>query len=284
MGRPSESRPGRGWIGRAGRWGVSLLTTLTLWAYFTAGFVLLFGPFYLWAATCAEDRVARFRRLNSQFYRGFFGLARRLMPGWRWRIDPRVRRLAGCLLVSNHLSYIDSILLISLFGRHTTIAKARLFTIPIFGRMLRASGYLPSSAEGDLAGLMVERMETLPAELAAGANLIVFPEGTRSRDGQIGAFHRSVFKIARRLGRPIQVLAVDGSDRLFRPGRFVFNALDRGTVSVDWIGAVAPPTAAGGREAVAAMMTETRRLLENRLQPGDKQTPKNGTPGQRTHS
>jgi 1-acyl-sn-glycerol-3-phosphate acyltransferase len=253
----------------AGRWLGSLLITLTIWAYFTAGFVLLFGPFYLWAALHAAERVARFRRLNSRFYRGFFGLAKGLMPGWRWRIDPRVKALTGSLIVCNHVSYIDSILLISIFGQHTTIAKARLFAIPIFGRMLRASGYLPSSAEGRLAGLMVERMEALPAELAAGTNLIVFPEGTRSRDGHLGAFHPSVFKIACRLGRPIQVLAVQGSDRLFRPGRFVFNALDRGTVSVDWIGEVAPPTETSGKAAIAAMMLDTRRLLENHLRPGN---------------
>jgi 1-acyl-sn-glycerol-3-phosphate acyltransferase len=268
MGPAWESPPHGGRFRQTGRWTLSLIITLTLWAYFTVGFVLFFSPFYFLAALFAADRVTRFRQLNSRFYQGFFGLARRLMPGWRWRIDPRVKALTGGLLVCNHVSYIDSILLISLYGQHTTIAKARLFAIPIFGRMLRASGYLPSSAEGRLAGLMVERMEALPAELAAGTNLIVFPEGTRSRDGRIGAFHRSAFKIARALGRPIQVLAVRGSDGLFRPGRFVFNALARGTVSVERIGEVAPPPAKGGRDAIAEMMAETRRLLENHLRPG----------------
>lgn len=252
-------------IRRAGRWALSLLVTLTLWTYFTAGFVLFFSPFYLWGALFATDRLTRFRQLNSRFYRGFFFLARRLMPGWRWRIDPRVNALKGSLIVCNHVSYIDAILLISLFRKHTTIAKARLFAIPIFGRMLRASGYLPSSAAGDLAGLMVDRMEALPAEVAAGTSLIVFPEGTRSRDGQIGAFHASIFKIALRLGQPIQVLAVRGSEGLFRPGRFVFNALDSGTVRVDWVDEV-PPPAGRGKAAISEMMAATRERIENHLQ------------------
>jgi 1-acyl-sn-glycerol-3-phosphate acyltransferase len=261
--RPVSESPA---VGGHIKWLGSLVVTLALWSYFTAGFVLFFSPFYLWATIFADDREAYFRRLNSRFYQGFFGLAKRLMPGWRWRIDPRVKALAGCLIVCNHLSYIDSILLISLFGRHTTIAKARLFAIPIFGGMLRASGYLPSRAEGPLAGLMVERMQALPAELAAGTNLIVFPEGTRSRDGRIGALHRSVFKIARQLNRPIQVLAIKGSDRLFRPGRFVFNALDSGTIALDWVGKVLPVKEKVGKAVIGAMMADTRRLLENHLE------------------
>lgn len=264
---PAASATPLGPIGQAARWSVSFLITLVLWAYFTAGFVLFFSPFYIWAAIFAADRVARFRRLNSRFCRGFFGLARLLMPGWRWQVDPRVKALQGRLIVCNHVSYFDSILLISLFGQHTTIAKARLFAIPIFGRMLRASGYLPSEAGAKLAGLMVERMERLPEELAGGANLFVFPEGTRSRDGRIGAFHSSIFKIARKLELPIEVLAVRNTERLFRPGSFVFKAFDRGNIVLDWVGTVPPAADADlqRKSALAAMMADTRNILENHL-------------------
>ena len=262
----NEILPPAGRRPNGGRWAISLLITLILWTYFTAGFVLLFSPFYAWAALFAPNRAVRFRHLNSRFYQGFFRLARGLMPGWRWRIDPRVLRLRGSLIVCNHVSYIDAILLISLYLRHTTIAKARLFTIPIFGWMLRTSGYLPSRAEGHLAGLMLDRMAALPAELAAGTNLIVFPEGTRSRDGRVGELHSSVFKVARQMGRPIQLLSIQGSDRLFQPGRFVFRALDSGTISVDWVGEVAAPAADGGKAAMAAVVADTRRRLQSHLQ------------------
>lgn len=267
MGGPAASATHLGPMAKAARWSVSVLITLILWAYFTAGFVLFFSPFYIWAAIFATDRVASFRRLNNRFCRGFFGLARLLMPGWRWQVDPRVKALQGRLIVCNHVSYFDSILLISLFGQHTTIAKARLFAIPIFGRMLRASGYLPSEASATLAGLMVERMERLPEELVAGANLFVFPEGTRSRDGRIGAFHSSIFKIARKLERPIEVLAVRNTERLFRPGSFVFKAFDGGSIILDRVGTVPPAAGADlhGKSALAAMMTDTRKLLENHL-------------------
>ena len=252
-------------IRRVGRWSLGLLASVTMWLYFTIGFVLLFGPCYLWAELFSSDRATRFRQLNCRFYRSFFGLVRLLMPHWRWRIDPRVRALRGSLIVCNHVSHLDPILLISLFGKHTTIAKGSLFAIPGLGWVLRSSGYVPTGVRGELAGLMVERMEALPAEVAAGTNLFVFPEGTRSRDGTIGAFHNSVFKIAQRMGRPIQVLAVQGSEGLLPPGRFAFNAMAAGTVVVDWVGEVAPPSERG-KDGIAAMMTATRGLLENHLQ------------------
>ena len=64
------------------------------------------------------------------------------------------------------------------------IPPAELETI--VQRSLATAGYLPATATGRFAGLMLARMETMPAYLASGGNLFVFPEGTRSRDGQVG--------------------------------------------------------------------------------------------------
>jgi len=113
------------------------LITLVVWAYFTAGFVLLFSPFYLWAGIFSKNREQSFQLLNSRFYRGFFFLVRRVMPGHRWDIQPEVREIRSSVIVCNHRSYLDSILLISLYERHNTIVKSRLFDIPFCGRMLQ---------------------------------------------------------------------------------------------------------------------------------------------------
>ncbi len=122
------------------------------------GFVFL-PPFYIAAhlfPSCGERTIQRF---NSRFYRGFFALVRALMPGHRWQVDPEVRAIRSSVIVCNHVSYLDSILMIALFDRHTTLVKSRLFDIPVFGTMLRWSGYIPAASEGRLAGLMVERVE-----------------------------------------------------------------------------------------------------------------------------
>ena len=60
----------------------------------------------------------------------------------------------------------------------------------------------------DISQMMIEQMETMPNYLASGGNLFVFPEGTRSRDGKLGALNNGAFKIARLCRAPIYVLQI----------------------------------------------------------------------------
>lgn len=240
----SPSASGRGYAhAQSIRWVrivIDLAVTLSLWCYFTVGFLVLFAPVYLLASLAPVDRKSAFQQLNHFFYKGFFLLCRVLMPRQKWHIDQRILSVRSSVIVCNHLSYIDPILLISLFRRHTTIVKARLFRIPVFGIMLKWSGYIPSAADNALAGLMMQRMETLCKEMSRGTNLIVFPEGTRSRDATIGKFNPGAFKIARRFGLPIQVMVIRNSQRLFTPGRFLFNARRRNTISIESVEKIVP--------------------------------------------
>ena len=159
----ATTRRTSGWLCTAVDFGVTVL----LWAYFTLGFVIFFGPLYVGGALFCPGRRRFFQWINHVFYRGFFVLCRVLAPLQTWRIDPAVRAIRSAVIVCNHISYIDSILLISLFAHHTTIAKNRLFRMPILGRVLTLSGYLPASSGGRSAALMVERLEAMPAHLAA---------------------------------------------------------------------------------------------------------------------
>ena len=222
------------------RWLKDTFITLVLWTYFTAGFVLLFSPFYLLVFLFSKERTAAFQNLNSRFYDGFFRICRWLIPGHRILIDPAVRKIRSSVIVCNHLSYLDSILLVSLFRRHTTIAKDRLFRIPVFGRFLAQSGYIPSSGDGRFADLLVDSLSTIVANLRAGGNIIVFPEGSRSRDGRVGALQKGAFKIARYCKAPINVLKISNTDQLFRPGRFLFNTCAANTIDLKLIAEITP--------------------------------------------
>jgi len=240
---------------------IDLLATLLLWSYFTVGFLVLFAPLYLLAAMLAPDRARAFQRLNHLFYRGFFRLCRLTMPRQKWRIDPAVTAVRSAVVVCNHVSYIDPLLLISLFARHTTIVKNRLLRIPIFGWMLALSGYLPAESQGPLAGRMVEQLEQMPGFLAAGGNLIVFPEGTRSRNGAVGALNAGAFKIARLCRAPLAVVRIENSDRLFTPGRFLFNTCRANTITVRLLAQVRPPYDSA-QFSVKELMGQVRALLE----------------------
>lgn len=247
---------------------VDLLVTLLVWTYFTAGFVVFFAPFYLVCALLASDRQHAFQNLNHLFYRGFFLLCRLLMPLQTWRIDPAVSAVRSSVIVCNHISYMDSILLISLFARHTTIVKNRLLRIPIFGWMLGLSGYLPAVSEGPWSGMMLERLERMPGDLAAGGNLIVFPEGTRSRTGAIGPLNKGAFKIARLCRAPVVVLFIRNTNRLFTPGKFLFNTCQGNTVHVDLLARLEPDYDSESFSLEASMDEVRTLLIEHARQTG----------------
>lgn len=237
--------------------------TLLLWSYFTIGFIVFFAPFYLWAHLFCGNREISFQRLNHKFYQGFFALVRAIIPSNRWRIAEDVRMIRSAVIVCNHISYLDPLLLISLFEKHKTIVKSSLFDIPIFGCMLKLSGYIPSDSSGKLAELMIERIEGMPDYLAAGGNLFVFPEGTRGRSGTIGPLNHGAFKIARRCRRPIKVLFIRNSDRLFQPGKFLFNSGEPNTISVELLESIEPDDY-GESLRISDLMTRVHALLEAR--------------------
>lgn len=243
---------------------LDLIITLLLWAYYTAGFVLFFAPFYLLAYLFSSDTAKSYQKLNSLFYRIFFKMVRLLMPACRWEIGPDVRRIRSSVIVSNHISYLDPILLISLYARHTTIAKARLFRIPLYGKMLALSGYLPSAATPGLADLMLRRMDDIPALLAGGGNLIIFPEGTRGRDGRIGGLNKGAFKIARLCRAPVKVLFISNTEKLFKPGRFLFDTQRANTISVEMLAAIDPDYDAD-TFSINTLMETVHALLEKRV-------------------
>ena len=207
----------------ADRW-FDLGVTLTCWLYFTLGFIVLFAPRYIASGLFSSRKEKAFQRYNRAFYRGFFRLLRTIAPRQRWEIDERIASLRGAVIVCNHRSYLDPLLLIAQLERATTIVKSVFFTLPIFGWVIRTAGYLPATATGRFAGLMLARMETIPLYLSSGGNLFVFPEGTRSRDGGVGPLNQGALKIARQCRVPVHVLALENTERLFTPGVFLFAA------------------------------------------------------------
>lgn len=248
---------GAAWI----RWGkpvMDILVTLAAWTYYTAGYVIFFAPAYLAAALFARDPETAFQRYNHRFYKVFFRLLRVITPRLAIEIGDEVRAIRGSVIVSNHVSYLDPILLISLYPRQKTIVKPVFFRVPIFGRVLRQSGYISPLAEEAADPDMIRQIERLGSYLARGGNLFVFPEGTRGRSGRIHPFSRGAFKIARRCNAPMQVLFIRNTDRLFRPGRFRFITCVPNTVRVSLIGTIAPRQA----PSVTALMGQVRALME----------------------
>lgn len=238
-----------------------IIVTLMLWTYFTVGFIILFSPSYLIAYLFSENREISFQRLNHKFYKGFFSLARVLVFGHKWRISDEILSIRSSVILCNHISYLDPILLISLFKKQKTIVKSTFFKVPIFGRVLKLSGYIPSTSGTNLSDLMIQHIEAMDDYLASGGNLFVFPEGTRSRDGTIGQFNKGAFKLARFYKSSIKVLFIRNTNKLFQPGKFLFNTCVSNTITIELLASIEPDYQSD-TFSVSELMSRVRSLLE----------------------
>ena len=129
------------------------------------------------------------------------------------------------VFMSNHQSLYDIPALIqSLPGQTRFLAKRSLFQIPIFGWALKAGGFVSIDRENrSRAG---ESFSDAVQRVQSGSSVVVFPEGTRSLDGELLPFERGGFLLAIKSGVPIVPVGIHGSLQvrsrdswMVRPGR-----------------------------------------------------------------
>jgi 1-acyl-sn-glycerol-3-phosphate acyltransferase len=238
--------------------------TFLIWVYFTGGFLLFFSPRYLWAWIWAGDRETAFQRLNQRFFHSFFRVLQCITPGLTLRIHGDVKEIHSSIIISNHLSYLDPLLIVSLFEKQKTIVKKTFFKVPIFSTLLRRSGFMPATNGAEDSAIMIRNCESIKAYLASGGNLFIFPEGTRSRTGLLGSFNKGAFSIARYCRAPIQCLLIRRTNRLFMPGQFLFNTCVHNVIEVERIGSFLPEY--GDPDfRLTDLISEIRTLYKERL-------------------
>lgn len=180
--------------------------------------------------------------------------------GVRVEVEGRERLPAagGVVYMANHQSYLDPpILLAVLPGQLSFLAKAELFRVPLLGLVLRAGGLIPIDRR-DRAGAEAG-IARAAAAVRAGRPLLIFPEGTRSRDGRLLPLKKGPFYLAEQAQAPIVCVRLQGTAALMPPSDW---RIRPGTVRLR----VAPPIefpawspAADPRARLAEMV---RRELE----------------------
>ncbi|MCC8122855.1 MAG: 1-acyl-sn-glycerol-3-phosphate acyltransferase [Oscillospiraceae bacterium] len=129
----------------------------------------------------------------------------------------------GALICANHSSYADPVLLCFVFRRRNPLhfmAKAELVRIPIFGAIIRAAGVFGVERGASDIGAVKQSMKLLKD----GRKLVIFPEGTRSKNGEIGEAKTGAAMIALRCGVPMLPVYIPHKKKWFRRTTVVIGA------------------------------------------------------------
>ena len=108
----------------------------------------------------------------------------------------------GLIVVANHPSMLDAMMLVARLPRSACIMKASLMRNPFLAPGARLARYIRNDSALGLVRLAV-------ADLRQGGQLVMFPEGTRTTVPTVNPFHGGVTLIARRAGAPIQTVFID---------------------------------------------------------------------------
>lgn len=137
----------------------------------------------------------------------------------RWRVKGQgyIPASGGALLVCNHVSFLDVFFVgIPLRRPLNYVARSTLF-VPVLGTLIRSVGGFPIVREGIGASGMKETLK----RLKAGGIVALFPEGTRSRDGELGPLKPGIAVLAARVGVPVVPAAVAGLHESWPRSRLV---------------------------------------------------------------
>ena len=130
---------------------------------------------------------------------------------WRLHISGRERVQPGqvYVIVSNHQSFADIPVVSHVNIDAKWLGKAEMFRVPLIGWMLRMAGDIPV-ARGDRRK-SAQALLQCARYLRHGCSIVFFPEGTRSRDGQVLPFNEGPFQLAIRERVPVLPLVVEGT-------------------------------------------------------------------------
>ncbi len=174
----------------------------------------------------------------------------------RIRLEGREKLPEGrFLLVSNHLSNFDPIVTWQAMRDKDLafISKSANLKIPIFGRIVRRCCFMSIDRKNPLSS--AETINTAAELIKTGqASVCVYPEGTRSRTGELLPFHSGVLRIAQKAGVPVVVMTVGNTEKVKK--RYPFRSTETVLRIIDVIPA---------EKAVGHLTNELGRIIREEM-------------------
>jgi len=161
----------------------------------------------------------------------------------------------------NHQSAMDiPVLFVNLPVQFRFVAKRSLFNVPFMGSHLRRSGHIP--VDRDHPQQAMKSMKKVAQEIREGKSVLLFPEGHRSRNGQLLPFKAGSFYIAVLAGVPIVPITLNGTSCVLKPDTYHVRAGQTEMI-------VHPPISTEGLSLKDAekLSEQVKGIIESRLVP-----------------
>lgn len=190
------------WLDRLWR----LIATATSFAIFGLGGLVLAALVFPLYNLLIHDREKR-ARLAQQTVHRVWRIYVRLMATmgvltYECHGAELLRAERGTLVVANHPSLLDIVFIMSFMERTQCVVKAGVWRNPFMHGVVSATNYIPNNDDPE------KLLDDCVAALEAGNNLVIFPEGSRTRPGQRRKYQRGFAYIALRARAPIRLITV----------------------------------------------------------------------------
>jgi 1-acyl-sn-glycerol-3-phosphate acyltransferase len=164
-----------------------------------------------------------------------------------------------CIYMTNHQSYFDIFALLAYLPvDFKFVVKQELMGIPLLGITMRRAGYIGIKREKPRQA--IRSIREAAEKIRDGASVVIFPEGTRSRDGRLQPFKRGGFDLALRSGCDIVPVTIRDSYRIVPKGSLRIN---KGSFDI-FIGRPIP-VAGYGRKTVGQLMGRVRDAMLSQM-------------------
>ena len=164
----------------------------------------------------------------------------------------KVDKKATYVFVANHSSFLDVLLLLAYIPNNFRfIVKQESFRRPMLGSILRGSRQIPVDRKNPKQSVL--SLRDAAGMLSQGISIVVFPEGTRTRDGELGDFKTTPFLLPLQTGLPVLPIRIEGTFAALRRGSVLLRTLP---VSVAFRDPIQVPSDRHDRATLARLVRE----------------------------
>jgi 1-acyl-sn-glycerol-3-phosphate acyltransferase len=171
-----------------------------------------------------------------------------------------------CIFMCNHVSNLDPPVVIPMLpGRSSVLLKKELMKIPILGTAMKLGKFVPVERGGKRDAAQASVAAASDA-LRSGLNILVFPEGTRSRDGRLSMFKKGPFYLAMETQAPVVPVAISGTEKMMQKGSA---AITPGVAKVRLLPLIESSQFDSREELLRAVRDEIAEALPEEMKPLD---------------